>query len=500
MTDLDELIRAADPALGMNIPEPRWEHPRAVHPLPAAPARTRGGRVRVTGVRRGQPWLVAGLAAVAMGVLAAVLMSVVPGPAGPQSAAAAVLEEASAAAGQQPVLPPGQYWYAETQTQVHLGLYQYQGDSTGDTEVASAQEGQTDQAWTGNDGTGHHLVTLGARQYPSAADQATWATSGTSQNAFSTSWTDGGGQAQTQQSLMDVSGLPTDPGQLERVIAQQKLPIDDRFGPDLVQDGDAYHLDDGQPYSVFEGAAVLLIGPTAGMTPALASALFQVMADQPGVELLGTVTAHDGQSGAGIALPSADSTQVAEVIVDPDGGQLLEARFVLPPTTTPARNSCGGPAVATTTTCGPATGDFVSEAPWWTDVVARGVVGTATTTVPATGTVRPTATLVPGPPTDVVATAVPGGGIQLTWTAPADVGDGPVTDYVIERVDQQGRARTTSSQDTRSATTTYLWPDTDPNDPTFSVQAVNADGYGPASAPVTVSAVPATTPPASPSP
>jgi hypothetical protein len=500
MTDLDELIRAADPARGVDIPEPHWGHPRVVHPLSVRPTRARSGRVGFTGIRRGWPWLVIGSVAMIVGVLAAVLVAVVPGPAGPRSAAAAVLEAAAAAAGQQPALQPGQYRYTETQTEIHLGLYQYQNSTIGSTEVAAAQAGQTDRAWTGNDGTGRHLLTLGARQYPSAADQTTWAASGTYQDDFFTSLTDGGGQAETQAPLMDVSGLPTDPGPLARVIAEQKLPVDDRSRADPVQGEDASQLDDGRPYSVFEGAAVLLIGPTAGMTPALASALFQVMADQPGVKSLGTVTTHDGRSGEGVALPSADSTQVAEVIVDPDGGQLLEARFVLPPTTAPAHDSCEGPAAATTTTCVPATGDFVSEMPWWTDVVAQGVVGATTTAIPATGTLRPTATLVPGPPIDVRATAVPGGGVQLSWTAPADTGGGPVTDYVIEHVDQQGWGHEMSSQDTKSAATSYLWPDTDPNDPTFSVQAVNADGYGPASAPVTVSATPATTPPASPSP
>jgi hypothetical protein len=499
MTDLDELIRAADPARGLDIPEPRWEHPRAVHPLPVTPARTRGGRVGLTGVRRGRPWLVAGLAAVAMGVLAAVLVAMVPGPTGPQSAAAAVLEEAAAAAGQQPVLPPGQYRYTETQTQVHQGLYE--SKPTGAEEVATAASGETDQSWAGSDGSAHRLLTVGARRYPSAADRAVWIAALTAQlEVQMTAWMDTG-KTQTTVPLIDVANLPTDPSTLAAMIAANDLPVSPpRTGGSrggAAQTIVSFVLSDGRHYSVFEGAAALLIGSTSGMTPALASALFKVMAAQPGVELLGTVTDHDGQQGQGLGLPTAGSTQVSEVIVDADSGQLLEAAFVLPPTAIPESSSCGGPAAATTTTtCVSSTGYFSSTAPDWTDVVARGVVGSGTTTAPPTGTIVPTATLVPAAPTDLTATAAVGG-VRLAWAAPTDTGGGPVTDYLVARSALNSR----SVQNVGSAATAFTYPtDTlDPTQATFTVQAVNADGYGPASAPVTVASVP-TPPPVSLSP
>ena len=81
--------------------------------------------------------------------------------------------------------------------------------------------------------------------------------------------------------LLNVSDLPTDPKALAQVIAAGGL----QTNIDLIPAG---------PNATFERAATLLVGPTAGMTPALASALFQVLAGQPGVQLLGSVTDHEG--------------------------------------------------------------------------------------------------------------------------------------------------------------------------------------------------------------
>jgi len=293
---------------------------------------------------------------------------------------------------------------------------------------------------------------------------------------------------------MDLSGLPTDPSKLAARIAAHDLPVDDDFQGNLVQDLGGNQLSNGWPYSVFEGAAVLLIGPTSGMTPALASALFQVMAAQPGVELLGTVTDHDGRRGQGIAMPAATSTQVREVIVDPATGQLLEARFVPVPSTLPSHDTCGGMANVTTTTCVPVTGPSMGTAPLWVDVVASGVVGSPTATVPGAGRLLPTATLAPAAPTGVVGTAVPVGDVgtavpangsdptgtvHLSWTAPADPGASPVVDYIVY---QTSPGNGFSLHDTGSAATSFTWP-WPKSGATYTVQAINGDAYGPASAP-----------------
>ncbi len=99
-------------------------------------------------------------------------------------------------------------------------------------------------------------------------------------------------------------------------------------------------------------------------------ALFQVMAGQPDVRLLGTVTDHSGQRGVGLALggpaSSGGSRQPVEVVVDPGRGQILEADYALPSSTVPAVASVG----------------VASVGPLWTDVVASGIVRARTATVP----------------------------------------------------------------------------------------------------------------------
>ncbi|HEX3946440.1 MAG TPA: hypothetical protein VHW47_01990 [Acidimicrobiales bacterium] len=480
--DMDTRVRQADPALGLPVPsgssaEARWRYRQlTVDPGPSGrlPATRRAHRPGLH--HRG--WTAAVALSLAA-VLAVALLLAVPGSGSPS--AAAVLEQAAAAAGQQATLAPGQYLYTETQTEIHEGLYQ------DDTEMAAAVVGETDQSWIDRTGNGRHLLTVGTRDLPTAADEAIWAANTTGIPLAMD--LGNGGRPQTTDSLVDAAGLPTDPTELAAMIAANKLPVHTpatRGQVDPSQESGASVLGDGRPYTVAEGAAALLIGPTTGMTPGLASALFQVLADQPDVRLLGIVTDHAGQQGQGVTLPTDDRVGVSEVVVDPTDGQLLEARFTLPPPALPPHRSCEGSAKTTTTVCFAATGTMVATDPMWTDVVARGVVGSTTATVPAAGTVQPTAALVPGAPTGLVATATPGGGVVLSWKAPVDPGRGPITDYVVQRVDQRGWGHEMSGQDTKSAATTYRWPYTDSNDPRYTVQAANADGYGPASAPAAV--------------
>jgi hypothetical protein len=156
--------------------------------------------------------------------------------------------------------------------------------------------------------------------------------------------------------------LPTDPSALTAVIADG-------------EQGSNVNLIPAGPNATFERAATLLVDPTTGMTPALASALFRVLANQPGVQLLGTVTDHEGQSGEAVTLQAADGLTVSEVIVDPATGRLLEAQFAQAAKTSSlssGASSCMG-SFGEPFSCHQVTNSS-TIAPLWTDVVATGVV------------------------------------------------------------------------------------------------------------------------------
>jgi hypothetical protein len=250
---------------------------------------------------------------VAAGVIVA-LVVVQPGPGGPRTAAAAVLDQAAAVAGQQSP-GPGQYLYTETQSTYQMTNYKANSTTGALDQVATASYGETDQSWTDAAGTGQVLRTYGAAVYSSVADQMEFLATNAAQGGRPIF----GGQAEPEAPAIDVSDLPTDPTTLGPVLAAGQM-------------GTSQYIAAG-PDATFERAARLLIGPTTGMSPTLASALFQVMADQPGARSLGTVTDHDGEQGEGVALGDATNTQVAEVIVDPDQGRLLEVDYAVPGTT-----------------------------------------------------------------------------------------------------------------------------------------------------------------------
>jgi hypothetical protein len=79
----------------------------------------------------------------------------------------------------------------------------------------------------------------------------------------------------------------------------------------------------------FERAANLLVGPTAGSSPAFTSALFKALALIPDVSALGSTTTHSGASGLGFSGDSETGKSV--IVVDPETGALLEAKNLQSP-------------------------------------------------------------------------------------------------------------------------------------------------------------------------
>lgn len=472
-----ELARAVPPLRPERVDRQRsalMDAVRAEHAAGEGGRSPRGRRARnsLLGKVHQRPALFVGGIAASIAVMLLICFVVLPGIAKPPSAAAAVLEQAASAAGQFTTPGPGQYLYTETQTAYEVAAY-VPGSIPGQlTRVATVTFGVTDQGWTDAAGNGQVLLTEGTLQFPSPADQTAWNASFAGGSGLSSQFTDGpgGGQLQSQTPQLDVSDLPTDPSQLATVLARGQL-------------GTAQYIPNGAD-AAFERAARLLLVPTSGMTATLTSALFQVMADQPGVRFLGTVTDRDGQQGQGVVLGNpGTTTRVNEVIVDPERGQLLEVDYAPPGASRTLPNVCT--TIGGNRTCRPPKG-AASLGPLWTDVVARGVVGSTTATVSATGSVTVTATQVPGAPTDLVAT-VQNGAVDLTWDPPAAMGAGPVTDYEVY-LGTTGSPKT-GPMNTQSAATTYSWPLLllpSGKPMTFAVQAVNADGYGPQSSSVRI--------------
>jgi hypothetical protein len=190
---------------------------------------------------------------------------------------------------------------------------------------------------------------------------------------------------------MDASNLPTDPPSLERVLASGRFSGQQRF-PQLCQT---------ETCAVVAGAASLLQGPDIGATPALRSALFEVLARVPGMTNLGNVIDKGGQSGIGlmfsqttpahmatyhcvsgalqaytdagpvVSLQWPTSTTSLEFVIDPDTTAVIGTQQVTTPDTQSIPNACPG---------APQKQETYSYPPIWTNVLSQGVVDSTTST------------------------------------------------------------------------------------------------------------------------
>ena len=282
--------------------------------LPAKRARWRSRRARIG--------VAVGVAAVAAVIAIAVLPSSTGGPA-PAAAATALRKLAHVAAGQPAVVAPGpgQYQYTDsedayenctstltpisTTTTVPIG-------STGSVSAPAApvSSSRNDycvlvpehrQIWIGADYSGRILESFGTPQFLSPADEAAWEASGSPLLGNSDSDVTFGPHA-LGDGPPGFSALPTDPTELARMISSRQI----ESGPpgpaeDFNQIGDLLRETDA--------------------SPALRSALYQVAATIPGVELLGNVPNHAGTVGIGVAY--TDDGVRNELIFDPTTSALL---------------------------------------------------------------------------------------------------------------------------------------------------------------------------------
>lgn len=114
--------------------------------------------------------------------------------------------------------------------------------------------------------------------------------------------------------LENVSNLPTDPAALAQLIQHRKTGL---------ADVNADVEDPSSPAGMFLAASEILSQDPVGATPALRSALFKVMAEQPGIKLIGRTTTRTGRTGIALMSPTVMGG-ADKIIIAPASGEILE--------------------------------------------------------------------------------------------------------------------------------------------------------------------------------
>jgi hypothetical protein len=232
------------------------------------------------------------------------------GTGGADPAAAGVLHQVALRAAHQPPEPtpgPGQYLYTRSESvQSHLFVV---GDGT--TFVFKAPSIR--ESWIGPDGSGRILNTPGTVTFPTQQDRAAWVATG----APDLEWiVDGDDEfdhfGPGELTFEDYSDLPTDPEELLELIESRELV--------------------GGPAGDWE--TFVIVGDLLRETyaaPKVRAALYQVVAELPGVELVGRVVDPAGRPGMAVAYtnPSSDARSRYELIFDPVTAELLSEGEVL---------------------------------------------------------------------------------------------------------------------------------------------------------------------------
>jgi len=281
--------------------EVAWSHRSARLPLWATRIRRTTQRHSLAGV---------GLAASAVVIVAAVLLTLLPAGSNAPAAAATLQATAQAAAARGSAFQAPTY--IEDRSLYRVDVYTPEPPGHGLNLAATATFTEIEQEWVNPTSPSRGLLIRGPLQYLSGRDRAAWDRTASGRQfsqTFQRTVAEPG-----LSNVLDVSRLPTDASALERLIATGHTGTWVDFIP-------------SDPGATFERAALLLSGPDIGLTPALASALFNVLAHQPGARRLGQARDHLGRTGTGITAPS--SSGFTEVIVDARTGSLLETQ--LPP-------------------------------------------------------------------------------------------------------------------------------------------------------------------------
>jgi hypothetical protein len=319
--NIDQLIRDADPAAGITIPD--HDSPLARESFERVLATQPGHRP----ARRGSFAVPALIGAVAVAAAAIVVITSITPGVPVSSAAAAVLDEAAAAAARQKplVLGPGEYLYTETRSLAGADVVVGNNGSGG---VYYPEYVEINQSWLTSQGLGKSVSTVVSPVTFADGTRKVWIKAGRPKiydHNPAVNWytvpkpeSDSGEDLPGDVGfpLENVSHLPTDPAALAQAIQQRKTGLSDVNG-----DVD----EPSSPAGTFYAAMLIVSEDPVGATPALRSALFKVMAEQPGIKLLGRTKTRSGRTGIGLQTSPEDSMgDVSKVIIDPASGQILE--------------------------------------------------------------------------------------------------------------------------------------------------------------------------------
>lgn len=270
-----------------------------------APARS----AIATSIRRPRRRVLAGgLGFAASAAAAAAIVVGGSGSVQPETAKAAdALRSAAtvAAGGPGVTLGSGQYWYVSSESRTSSKTFTVTTPNGLETyEVVNVRE--RTERWIDSNGGGRTVTeTIGKPQFATPDDRATWIAAGRPAADEASPWTlaspDTAKAEEPSDGWKALSGLSY--GELRRLSADDNA-LADRLARVAAE----------TPGKTFAFAAYLL--RTTPISPAQRAALYRVMADIPGVELLGTVKDTRGRSGTGVAL-ERDGWRV-DVLFDPE--------------------------------------------------------------------------------------------------------------------------------------------------------------------------------------
>ncbi len=167
------------------------------------------------------------------------------------------------------------------------------------------------ETWLAADGSGRVRETTGQPIFPSARDRERWHAAGEKLPSAGTTTDDTYGP---RDYLADDAALPVDVSALRAALEDRARQLEQPLAAALIREsGD-------------------LLG-SAAASPALRSALYQMIAQMDGVQLDGPTTDSEGRSGMAISVPAgygASAGELRQVLVfDPQTAVVLESRSVL---------------------------------------------------------------------------------------------------------------------------------------------------------------------------